>query len=218
MKWSLFVKENSQTDKEKAIEIIKDFINAKNVLFHGGKLIEKLEDREDLFGTGLFFSANHYSMTMTGETIFYVINKDNYNIVRLKSLSYKVDYNEPELEKYAKRWNISIEDAFEIVIEDNQDLIYELQSEKGWDGEDTANISWSAQGTGLKIALNHGYDGVEGLDEQGTYYLMGMKNIDMAMQDSNRAGKYQVMLKGKPVYFTEEELEEYGIDLPIIDF
>jgi len=54
MKWSLFVKENSQTDKEKAIEIIKDFINAKNVLFHGGNLIEKLEDREDLFGTGLF--------------------------------------------------------------------------------------------------------------------------------------------------------------------
>lgn len=53
MKWSLFVKENSQTDKEKAIEIIKDFINAKNVLFYGGNLIEKLEDREDLFGTGL---------------------------------------------------------------------------------------------------------------------------------------------------------------------
>ena len=137
------------------------------MIFHTSpKEIENVYESE-LFGYGLFFAGtpSHH-----GEFV-YELNEEKIKIASKFELSHslEIEYDESIISDFAKRWEISEDDAFDVIFEDTSS--YDLFE----DGETAAQVGWEAQGALLKLALSAGFDGVETDDEYGTSYIVDVR-------------------------------------------
>ena len=129
-----------------------------------------------LFGYGLFFAATPYFMDCSSDKSYiYSIDSSKIKILNLDVMQCRIAVeDEPVCQAFAKKWDLSLEDAANLISEDTpaSDLL---------DCSEVGDASWEAQGAALKIAVAHGYDAVGGYDEQGYYLLVDARRVQMTL-------------------------------------
>jgi hypothetical protein len=122
--------------------------------------VEIKEITSGLYGTGLFFGSS--SDCGFGPFVYEIEDVKSCTATHLR---YEFCDNEPEVVAFAKKWNISLEVAFDIVTGKESEYNHIDCCVAGEAG-------WEAQGIALVLAMRAGYEAVELEDENGTVWLV----------------------------------------------
>lgn len=124
--------------------------------------IKQITD-DGLFGSGLFFGSS--SNCGHGSFVYEIENIEDIKTCTATHLRYEFCDSEPEVVAFAKKWEIDIETAF--------DIITGKESEHNHIGVCGAwEAGWEAQKIALILAMRAGYEGVHLFDENGTVCLI----------------------------------------------
>lgn len=154
--------------------------------------IKQIVNREP-FGTGVFFGSY-------GKDYLTVI--DDTLICDVIHLGY-IDgsYESKAVKEFAELWGISQDDSFDCLTSNNYSVKFAEENDIEY-----LNFGFSVQKYQMLLGEELGYVGVEGIDEQGTYWMLDGLKITMVYTNP----KYPHILKnGKRIDLSISEWLEY---------
>lgn len=156
------------------------------VLYHTSPEEIKKPHDEGRFGEGIFFSHQPYYMTEKDDPWLYEMDEDEDETIDASSFFYRDDWAKisPIVDKIEKKLNVDFDTASGLL--DGSVNIWDLDLDLDISEEKKADFDWDLQKYAGEAAKLLGYKGVRLKDEQGTSYLMNIKDIFHKMRLSSK--------------------------------
>lgn len=129
--------------------------------------VEIKEITNGLFGSGLFFGSS--DCCGWGSFVYEIEDSADIKVCTTTHLYREInETEEPEVVAFAKKWEIDVETAFDIITERKSSINIINEIDSRCDGE----AGWEAQKIALILAMKLGFDAVKLFDENGTVWLV----------------------------------------------